>query len=85
MLLRWLEKADYIASFKEIELQQAQHLLQGRAQPGLEFQKGKEQIHAQGNPDLGQHRIAQCTQKRFDLELALDPFEKKLDLPALFV
>ena len=32
---------------------------------------------------MSQHRIARCTQKRFDLEVALDPFEKKLDLPIL--
>jgi hypothetical protein len=35
----------------------------------------------QGNPDLSQHRVARCGQKRFDFELALDPFEKELDIP----
>jgi len=32
LFFRWFEEADYIASFKEIELEQAQHLLQGRTQ-----------------------------------------------------
>jgi hypothetical protein len=86
LLIRRFEKLDAIASFKEIELEQAQHVLQGHAQLGLEFQKAKEQVHAQGNPDLRQHRIARCAQKRLDVEVVLEQglmprWEKCNDLP----
>jgi len=80
-----LEKSDQISSDKEIELQQAQYPLQRTAQLGLEIQERNQQIHAQGNPELSEHCVGRSTQKRLDLQVLLDPFEKLFDLPAFFV
>ena len=33
-------------------------------------------------PGLGHHRVFAGSQKRFDLQVLLDPLEKQLDLPA---
>lgn len=42
-------------------------------------------MHAQGDPYLGQDGIAGRAQERFDLQVLVDPLEKELDLPTLFV
>ena len=81
----WPKKSDQISSGKEIKLQQAQYLLQRTAQLGLEIEERYQQIHAQGNPELSEHRVGRSTQKRLDLQVLLDPFEKLFDLPAFFV
>ena len=81
----WFKHPDQISSGKEIKLQQAQYLLQRTAQLGLEIEERYQQIHAQGNPELSEHRVGRSTQKRLDLQVLLDPFEKLFDLPAFFV
>lgn len=50
-----------------------------------EFDECQQQIDAHGNPDLSHHGIFAGAQKRFDLEVLLDPFKKQLHLPALFI
>ena len=50
-----------------------------------EFDECQQQIDAHGNPDLSHHGIFAGAQKRFDLEVLLDPFKKQLYLPALFI
>ena len=42
-------------------------------------------MNADGDPDLRFHGALVCTEKRFDAQMLLDPFEKQLDLPATFV
>lgn len=41
-----------------------------------EFDECQQQIGAHGNPDLGHHGILTDAQKRFDLEVLLDPFSE---------
>ena len=82
---RRLKKSDQISSGKEIELEQTQYLLQRTAQPGLEIQERNQQVHAQGDPELSQHRVGGSPQKGLDLQVLLDPLEKLFDLPSFFV
>jgi len=43
------------------------------------------QIDANGNPDLGPHRIERVAKEMFDHQILLEPFEEQFDLPALLV
>ena len=45
----------------------------------------KQQIHAERNIDLGEHGVFAVTKEALDLEVVLNPFEEKLDLPAFFI
>ena len=74
-----------VAAIKQIELQQANHLLEAPVYAAAELDPGQEQIGTHGNPDLCQHRVSGRTEKGLDLEILLDAFEKQLDLPACFV
>ncbi|MDK2857646.1 MAG: Peroxide stress protein YaaA [Verrucomicrobiota bacterium] len=51
---------------------------------GRELNAGKQPIINQGRPDLRHDRILRGTEKRFDLQVLLDPLEEACDLPALF-
>jgi len=59
--------------------------LQRSADPGLELQKRQHQIGAQGDPELGLHRVQGGSQKAFHFQVLLDPLEEKFYLPALLV
>ena len=85
--MRWwrFKKFDQISSDEQVELQQTEHLLRGTAQLGFEFQVSQDEIDTQGDPDLGQDRVAGGSQEGFDFQVCLDPLEKLLDLPTLFV
>lgn len=48
----------------------------------LEFEPDQEQVSDQGGPDLDEHGILGGPVKGLDLQVLLDPFEKKFDLPA---
>lgn len=49
------------------------------------FRDGNEHVDADGNPYLCFDGIGRCAAERFDSQVLLDPLEKQLDLPALFV
>ena len=49
------------------------------------FRDGHEQINAQPDPYLALHCVHGSAIKRLDPQVLLDPLEKKLDSPALFV
>ena len=49
------------------------------------FDDGDEDINADGDPDLRFDRVLVDTEKRFDAQMLLDPFEEQLDLPTAFV
>lgn len=42
---------------------------------------GNEDINADGNPDLGLHRIFRVAVEAFDVEVLFDPFEEEFDTP----
>ena len=81
----WPEKLDQISSGKQVELQQSEYSLLGTSQFGFEIEGGDQQIDAQGDPNLGQHCVAGCSQNGFDFQVLFDPLEKLFDFPAFFV
>jgi hypothetical protein len=46
---------------------------------------GNQHVGADRNPDLRLHCVLAGTQKRFDAQMLLDPFEEQLDLPTLAI
>ena len=60
-------------------------MLHGDAQLGFEFEVGQHEVNAEGDPNLGQHRVARGAEKSLDFQILLDPFEEQFDLPAFFV
>ena len=60
-------------------------MLHGTAQFGFEFQVSQHEVDTEGDPNLGQHRVARGAEEGLDLQVLLDPFEKQFDAPAFFV
>ena len=48
-------------------------------------QERDQDVNAHGDPCLGLHRVLGIAEKRFDVEMLLDPFEEKFDLPPRLV
>ena len=46
---------------------------------------GDEHVNADGDPDLGLHRVLGGAEERLDPRVLLDPLEEQLHLPAAFV
>ena len=74
-----------IPTIKQIELQQANHLLKTPVDATAELDPGQQQIGTHGNPDLRQHRISGGAEKGLYLEVLLDALEEQLDLPPRLV
>jgi len=55
---------------------------QGRAVLCLILDVSQQQVIAHGHPDLDQYCILAGAQKRFDLQILLDPFKEQLNLPS---
>ena len=55
---------------------------QREAALGLELDVSEEQVVAHRHPDLGKDGVLRGAQEGLDLEVALDPLEENLDLPA---
>ena len=83
-------------TFKTEHFKQGQILHEGRFNPAgdfrqrhfesvQKFQVGDEQIVNLRNPYLRHHRIFAGSEEAFDFKVLLHPFEKELNLPALFV
>lgn len=51
----------------------------------LLFQDSYEHIHADRDPDLSLDRVLGCAIERFNVEMLLDPFEEKFDLPTRMI
>jgi len=66
-------------------LQQLKNLSKSLSQFCLEFVEGQEQHSDERNPDLSEDGIPACPKEGFDLQVLLDPFEEKLDLPAVMI
>jgi len=47
--------------------------------------EGQQNVHADGNPDLGLHRIFGGAIEGLDSKVLFDPLEEQLDLPATLV
>jgi len=79
------EKVDQRASVEEVELEQAQHVLERDAQGQLEPQEGQDEVDNQRHPDLGHDRVFRGAQEGLDLQVLCNGCEKERDLPALLV
>ena len=66
-------------------MQQAKDFLHGTTQVSFVFQIRQHEIDTEGDPNLGQHRVACSTEEGLDLQVLLDPLEQQLDLPTFFV
>ena len=59
--------------------------MQGHVQTKFLLDDCHQHVDADGDPDLRFYGALVGTEKRFDAQMLLDPFEKQLDLPATFV
>ena len=63
--------------------------LEDCVEPGLEieafFDDGDENVHRDGDPDLGFDSVLGSAEEALDAQVLLDPFEEQFDLPAAFV
>jgi hypothetical protein len=75
-----IEKVNQMASVEEVDLEQAQHLLERDAQGGLEPQEGQDQIRDQCYPHLGHHGVLGGSQEGLDLQVLFHRFEEQLDV-----
>ena len=66
-------------------MQQAKDLLHGTAQFGFKFQVSQHEVGTEGDPYLGQYRVACGAEECLDLQVLLDPLEEQLDLPSFLV
>ncbi len=66
-------------------MQQFESLSKALTQFCFEFVEGQDQQRDERNPDLSEHGIPACPEEGFDLQVLLDPFEEKLDLPAVMI
>ena len=66
-------------------MQRFQDLRETLSQFCLEFVEGQEQHSDERNPDLSEDGIPACPKEGFDLQVLLDPFEEKLDLPSVMI
>ena len=70
---RFLEEIDFEKEQKSVHTNRHVHLL---------LHNRHQEVGADGDPDLGLDRVLRGAEKRLDAEVALDPFEEQLHLPA---
>ena len=70
---------------EHIDLQEMKEVAQRNAHAALFVSYQSDQIDANGNPDLGLHRIERIAKEVLDHQVFLKPFEEQFDLPALLV
>ena len=66
-------------------MQQLDNLSKTLSQFCFEFVEGQEQQRDERNPDLSEHGVSARAKEGLDLQILLDPFEEKLDLPAVMI
>ena len=79
------EEVDEVSPFKQVKLQYSQHLMDGLSNFCLEFDVEQHQINNEGNPDLRHDGVFRGAEEGLDLQVLLEPFEEKLDLPTFLV
>ena len=62
-----------------------QNCVRGMMQLESFFGDDDEDIHGDGDPDLGLHGIGRSTEEALDAKVLLDPFEEEFDLPTLSI
>src|SRR3989338_1227923 len=71
--------------FKSTDAQDLQNAVQTLRQTEFLADDGHQHVDADGDPDLGFHRVGRCSVKSKDSQVLLDPLEEKLRLPPAFV
>ena len=66
---------------EEVELEEAEDLMEGEGQTIEELDVSNEEIDAQSDPELCKHGIAGGSEETFDFEMLLDPLEEEFDFP----
>jgi len=79
------EEIKEMSSVKEVDLEQAQHLLERDPQPSFAPQERQDQVGDQCHPDLGHDGVLRGAQEGLDLQILFNRFEEQLDLPPLLV
>lgn len=67
---------------KKRQAENLQKFAHGSLTAELLAHDGNEHINADGNPDLGLHRVFGVAIETFDVEVLFDPFEEEFDTPA---
>ena len=62
-----------------------QNVVEAAVDPQFLFHDGHQHVHADGNPELGLHRVFAGAVEGFDPQMLLDPLEEQFDLPAALV
>jgi hypothetical protein len=73
------EEIEEMSSVKEVDLEQAQHLLERDPQPSFEPQERQDQVGDQCHPDLGHDGVLRGAQEGLDLQILFNRFEEQLD------
>jgi|SRR6267378_1588982 len=71
--------------FKRMNAQKLQSSVQGPGQIELLVNDGHHEVDGYCNPDLGLYRVGACPEEVLDAEVAFDPAEEELYLPAHLV
>ena len=80
-----IEEVKEMASVKEVDLEEARHMLERDPQPRFEPQERQDQVGDQCQPDVGHDGVLRGAQEGLDLQMLFHRFEEQLDLPPLFV
>jgi hypothetical protein len=73
-----------VSSAEQVDLEEAQHLLERDGQPSFEPQERQDKVGDQRYPDLGHDGVLRGAQERLDLQVLFNRFEEEFDLPPLF-
>jgi hypothetical protein len=66
-------------------LQQFENLSETLPQFRFELVEGQNKQRNERNPDLSKDGVSTRSEEGFDLQVLLDPFEEKFDLPAVMI
>jgi hypothetical protein len=70
---------------ERVNAQDLENFVEIFLQMELLFQDGHKNVDANGDPNLGLHRIGCGAKEAFDVQVLLDPFEEQFDLPTTLV
>jgi hypothetical protein len=82
MFQRFINHLIYKPFLEEVDFENLQKSMHANGNVPLLFDNRHQEVSADGDPDLSLDRVLRGAIKRVDLEVAFDPFEEQLDLPA---
>ena len=85
LVLRRGEKLHNVILGEKGAAQDSHDLHDGTSKLEVVLNDSDETVCDDGHMDLNTHRIVALSPERLDLEVLLDPFEEKLDLPSVFI